>query len=104
MENNLGTWPNLNCVNTSYKNHPSATGRSNTAYYSERIWMICGEEGTQQTEYLLGGLAVRHDHEAEALAHPRVVIPANYHRHHRPEPANRRLQSAETIFFLQFKV
>ena len=23
MENNLGTWPNLNCVNTSYKNHPN---------------------------------------------------------------------------------
>ena len=23
MENNLGTWPNLNCVNISYKNHPS---------------------------------------------------------------------------------
>ena len=26
MENNLGTWPKLNCFNTSYKNHPTFAG------------------------------------------------------------------------------
>ena len=30
MENNLGTWPNLNYVNTSYKNHPNGLASVDT--------------------------------------------------------------------------